>query len=884
MLKKSVKIIAFIVMVCSGFSLYFSSPLLFAKNPEEVWNFYNNQLNGGAVYQVIVDPTSQNWYCTVNKISLYTKKQGNDYWEKIPLPQTNTYIQYIYPFSSYFLMASDQGMYLYQGQNQEQSIWEEVETPMAIKTIEILKTSYQNKDIYWLATSSGLFFSYDAGGENPDKLFQWHMTNLNVNLELKDLWFDNETKTLYVLASDGWLYMKKEPELPGELEWNRIRLSENIHHVQQFCTGQGAQKTWIISTEDQGLFISNDSGISWENISKDLPNLYISQMNLMNEDVYTATYGGFYIYHLNTGRWSKIGNSLFNEQINCFAVDEDNQKVIIGTNGNGIWTTRYSGENGIWLKDDQKIEGILVKKMIKNQSENKILLSTWGAGIYVTSNNGLNWKQSNQGLTNPYLLSLYYESDEKIWAGTFNGGLFLSKDFGESWNQIKSSTLLSSYVYSILVDRKNTNVIYIGTNRTILKSNNQGESWNTLNLGTEDKPVGNILTIEQDWADPNIIYAGTDSSGVYVSKDGGESWFPSQNGLPFRTINQLYAIPHQKNILIAATNGDGCYLSENQGNSWVKIEGPQQNMMVYDIIDTYEKTPNDDCFISTENGIFRLNLLTKVWNSVGNGLQQTSIRSLLYYKNQLWAGTYGKGVARLINLPSPPIPMEPANLAEITKTRIMFRWSESSYSEYPVLYKVQIATDQDFKDIFYLSGTISGDQWLIPENVLKRHHTYYWRVRGETILGNTEWSKSYHFTIVTIIQMQIKQSEIQINGQSTAIDSDPKVTPVIKDNRTFLPIRVIIEAWEGTIQWDSQIKKVTIQVNGNNIQLTIQQPIALVNGKSKKIDENSKVVPFILNGRTMLPLRFIAENLQAQVEWDNTTQRITLIYPMRRTT
>jgi hypothetical protein len=228
--------------------------------------------------------------------------------------------------------------------------------------------------------------------------------------------------------------------------------------------------------------------------------------------------------------------------------------------------------------------------------------------------------------------------------------------------------------------------------------------------------------------------------------------------------------------------------------------------------------------------------------------------------------------------------MEPVNLAETTKTRIMFRWSESSYSEYPVLYKVQIATDQDFKDVFYLSGNISGDQWLIPENVLKRHQTYYWRVRGETILGNTEWSKSYQFTIVTIIQMKIKQPEIQINGQSTAIDSDPKVTPVIKDNRTFLPIRVIIEAWEGTIQWDNQTKKVTIQVNGNNIQLTIQKTVALVNGNQKKIDENSHVTPFILNGRTMLPLRFIAENLHAQVEWDNSTQRITLIYPLRRTT
>ena len=879
MLRKSFTIISCFVIFWLGFSFLSFTPLNLAKNQEEVWNFFNNQLNGGAVYQVLMHPTTENWFCSVNKTSLYSKSPDHEYWEKITLPQSNTYIQYIYPYGSSVLLVADQGMYTYQGQG----AWVEVESPNAFKTIEILEVSLPGVNrIYLMATNNGLYYSKDPISQN-DLLFHWNQVNFLSSIEIKDLWYDKDTNVLYVLSADGWLYFSQTPETLSNIQWDRVGLGEQIHSVQQFITARDQQKTWIISTQSQGLFVSKDYGITWENISKELPNLYISQMNLIKNDVYAATYGGLYVYHLNTGLWNKIGDPLFNDQINCFAVHDMNQKIIVGTNGNGIWKTQYSGDDGNWQKDDQKIEGILVKKMIKNHSENKILLSTWGAGIYTTNNNGLNWKQSNQGLTNPYILSLFYESDEKIWTGTLNGGLFLTRDFGETWKQIKSPTLLSKYIYSILVDKKNSNVIYVGTDRTIFKSNNQGESWNTLYLGTEDNPVGNILTIEQDWMNPDIIYAGTDSSGVYISKNGGETWFPSQNGIPFKTINQLYTIPHKTNILIAATNGDGCYLSENQGKSWERVEGPQKDTIVYDVLYTFEKTHNDDCFVSTENGLYRLNLLKKEWIPVGNNLMQTSIRSSLYSKNQLWVGTYGKGVARLINLPSPPIPMEPANFAETTKTRIMFRWSESSYSEYPVLYKVQISTDQDFDEVMYISGTISGDQWLIPENILKRHQSYYWRVRGETILGNTIWSKSYQFTIVTIIQMQINQSEIQVNGQNTAIDNDPKVTPVIRDGRTFLPIRAIIEAWEGTIQWDNQTKEVTIEVNGNSIRLTIQQPVALVNGKTKAIDENPKVAPFILNGRTMLPLRFIAENLQAQVEWDAVTQRITLIYPMRRT-
>jgi len=53
-----------------------------------------------------------------------------------------------------------------------------------------------------------------------------------------------------------------------------------------------------------------------------------------------------------------------------------------------------------------------------------------------------------------------------------------------------------------------------------------------------------------------------------------------------------------------------------------------------------------------------------------------------------------------------------------------------------------------------------------------------------------------------------------------------------------------------------------------------------VNSKSMPIDStNPKVVPLILNSRTMLPLRFVAESLGADVQWDGSTRTITITYP-----
>ncbi|MCD6426596.1 MAG: copper amine oxidase N-terminal domain-containing protein, partial [Caldisericaceae bacterium] len=81
------------------------------------------------------------------------------------------------------------------------------------------------------------------------------------------------------------------------------------------------------------------------------------------------------------------------------------------------------------------------------------------------------------------------------------------------------------------------------------------------------------------------------------------------------------------------------------------------------------------------------------------------------------------------------------------------------------------------------------------------------------------------------------------------------------------------------IYWNPKTREVTVELDGNTILLTIGKNTALVNGIKTKIDpNNSKVVPVIINGRTYLPLRFIAEHLNCTVDWDPVTKSITIYY------
>ncbi len=134
----------------------------------------------------------------------------------------------------------------------------------------------------------------------------------------------------------------------------------------------------------------------------------------------------------------------------------------------------------------------------------------------------------------------------------------------------------------------------------------------------------------------------------------------------------------------------------------------------------------------------------------------------------------------------------------------------------------------------------------------------------------------------TVITLQPDNPMMTLNGVQKEIDPGRGTKPVIipKWGRTVVPIRAIVEALGGTIEWDGTERKVTINFNGTVIELWIDKPQARVNGEMKWIDpDNHDVKPIIINDRTMLPLRFVAEALGCKVEWDAATRTITITYP-----
>ncbi|MHB8107437.1 MAG: stalk domain-containing protein [Candidatus Cryosericum sp.] len=131
-----------------------------------------------------------------------------------------------------------------------------------------------------------------------------------------------------------------------------------------------------------------------------------------------------------------------------------------------------------------------------------------------------------------------------------------------------------------------------------------------------------------------------------------------------------------------------------------------------------------------------------------------------------------------------------------------------------------------------------------------------------------------------VVVLTVGKTVMTVDGSSRPVDAGRTTVPIIVQGRTLVPISSVMSAVDGEAVWNAAARTVTLTLAKNTVVLTIGKATALVNGKAVRVDsQDSRVVPVIDNGRTMLPLRFVGESLGASVSWDEATRRVTLTFP-----
>jgi len=158
--------------------------------------------------------------------------------------------------------------------------------------------------------------------------------------------------------------------------------------------------------------------------------------------------------------------------------------------------------------------------------------------------------------------------EDFLLAGTDDGLLQITEDGGQNWKKIDQFPGLPStaYVTDVLTSRHDVNVIYISFNNHkygdfkpyLFKSSDKGNSWSSITNGFPDKDF--VWTVVQDHVNENLLFAGTEF-GLYYTLDGGQNW-NKFNRIPTISIRDL-EIQKRENDLVAASFGRGFFIIDD---------------------------------------------------------------------------------------------------------------------------------------------------------------------------------------------------------------------------------------------------------------------------------------------------------------------------------
>ena len=101
---------------------------------------------------------------------------------------------------------------------------------------------------------------------------------------------------------------------------------------------------------------------------------------------------------------------------------------------------------------------------------------------------------------------------------------------------------------------------------------------------------------------------------------------------------------------------------------------------------------------------------------------------------------------------------------------------------------------------------------------------------------------------------------IEFDGNILGFD----VPPIIEDGSTLVPMRFLFEQMGADVEWDSETQTATATLDNKAVTFSIDNVNARINNKPAKMDVPARLV----NGKTMVPLRFLSENMGYDVDWD----------------
>jgi photosystem II stability/assembly factor-like uncharacterized protein len=258
-------------------------------------------------------------------------------------------------------------------------------------------------------------------------------------------------------------------------------------------------------------------------------------------------------------------------------IDPQDSKIIyLGTVSEGIFKSMDGGDTWYRLNETNQVfskRANVYDIAIDPNNSAYLYVGTYQdrlGRLFRSPDGGKNWEEVYRVSRERYaIFAVEIDSFDPsvVYIGTAEGGLLKSSDFGKSWRIIN---WFDDVISDIKVDPHDTRIVYVSTlNKGLYKTTDKGSTWQHLDGVSSFFESRQIETLVMDNRNPNVLYTGS-QTGLLKSVDGGTSWQRVNIVIPPNSIpvKAVALDPVDASALYYAA-GNVLYRSSDNGQTWV---------------------------------------------------------------------------------------------------------------------------------------------------------------------------------------------------------------------------------------------------------------------------------------------------------------------------
>lgn len=354
----------------------------------------------------------------------------------------------------------------------------------------------------------------------------------------------------------------------------------------------------------------------------------------------------------------------------------------------------------------------------------------------------------------------------------------------------------------------------------------------------EYNDISNVCT---DTADAGAIYAGRD-------------WTARGNEIRYNYIHDMKKIDTNTGMKVQAIYLDDMFSSAKvYGNIISNV--PSVALYGGGRYNTFENNIVLNC---SEPFVFDARGTT--WMDCGEGSEIMNALKNMPYTSDVWAKAYPE-LSNILN-DEPELPKHNVIRNNVSYQSPDYNLNESVTQYGTVENNITISKTDVFED--YKGGNLTLKTGCEIFTKLPDFEPIDFKSIG--VEERKAEGKTAEDVLSNSVILMLNTPKTLVFGNSESVDSaNSAVTPLLQNDRTLVPIRFIAESFGGTVTWDEDTQKVGIGYGDNMVELYINQTEMTVNGQTIALDVPASVI----QDRTMLPLRAVAESLGKTVFWDD---------------